>query len=292
MGAIKQVASFVTLKIYKTSNFGPLQVTTTFGGVGIAYSNRANRDFGWLALGFGEIEWKLRFQALRECFTHTIEPYAALIGYTPPTLSPNQHFIFDIQDGWSSLQYTRFGVRNLLYLFGNSDQPVRSLTSDLYANLFLGKVAGSDPIPKIHLDFLLDATTSIRHVVESAWDLNHQELDHFNYRIDWTINENIAFAAEYRTRSRFSWRKLDRNNYFLDSDRPVGAFAHSPISDRRDTLLWKSFFRFLPNMALLFQIRHGWHRVHEPRYTEYEIDLLNDVKIDLGAQNFLSEKRG
>ncbi len=270
---------FFEPKIYNTSSFGPLVVTSTLGGIGIAYSHRPKGgDFAWVGVGQGEIEGKVRLKRNCGIFSHTIEPYLKVVGYTPPTLSPNHHFIFDIEDGWSSLQYTRFGMRNLLFAFGDSSQPVRSLTADLYSNLFLGKTGGSDPIPKIHFDLLFDPTPSIRQVVESAWDLNHQQLDHLNVRLDWTLNENIALGTEYRTRSRYSWRKLDPNNYFLDSYRNVQSLLHSTVSDQRDTFLWRSFFRFHPNLALQLELRRGWHRKKEANYTEYEIDLLTTIR--------------
>ncbi len=265
---------FVDPKIYRTTILGPLFLTTTVGAVGIAYSDRPQEEFGWLGIGRAEVEGKVRLKGVQECFTHTIEPYVAFIGYTPPTLSPNQHFIFDIEDGWSSLQYTRLGVRNLLYLFGNTDHPVRSLTSDLYSFFFYGNPNGSRPIPKIQFDMLLDLTESIRHTLESGWDLHHQILDHFNYRIDWTWSENIAFAVEYRQRSQYAWRKLDYDNFFLDTGRSFEALLRSSVSDRRQTFLWRSFVRFHPAVALQFEVRHGWDRRRQPVYTEYEIDLL------------------
>ena len=114
----------------------------------------------------------------------------------------------------------------------------------------------------------------MRHVLETGWDLDHQILDHFNYRIDWTWNENIAFAVEYRQRSRYDWRKLDYENFFLDTGRSFQALLHSSLSDRRETLLYRSFVRFHPNVALQLEVRHGWDRRDQPNYTEYEIDLL------------------
>jgi len=265
---------FVDPKIYRTTLLGPFFLTTTVGAVGIAYSERPQEEFGWLGIGRGEIEGKVRFKGVQACFTHTIEPYASFIGYTPPTLSPNQHYIFDIQDGWSSLQYSRIGMRNLLYLFGGTDHPVRSLTSDLYTFFFYSHPNGSRPIPKIQFDMLLDLTESLRHTLETGWDLNHQILDHFNYRIDWTLSANIAFAMEYRQRSQYDWRKLDYDNFFLDTGRSFNALLHSTLSDRRETLLWRSFVRFHPNAALQLEVRHGWDRTSQPNYTEYEIDLL------------------
>jgi len=269
---------FVDPKVYRTTTFGPLFVTTTAGLVGIAYSDRPQEEFGWLGIGRGEVEGKVRLKGVQKCFTHTIEPYTSFVAYTPPTLSPNQHYIFDIQDGWSSLQYTRVGVRNLLYLYGETDHPVRSLTSDLYSYFFYTDPNGSRPIPKVQLDVLLDLTPSIRHTLESGWDLDHQILDHFNYRLDWTWSENIAFALEYRKRSQYAWRKLDYDNFFLDTGRSFRDLLRSSLSDRRETFLWRSFVRFHPNVALQFEMRHGWDRRDEPNYTEYEIDLLTTFR--------------
>ena len=41
-------------------------------------------------------------------------------------------------------------------------------------------------------------------------------MDYYNYRTEWSWNEDLAFGFEFRHRSRYNWRKADRDNFFLE----------------------------------------------------------------------------
>jgi hypothetical protein len=40
------------------------------------------------------------------------------------------------------------------------------------------------------------------------------------------------------------------------------------------TLLLHFYYRINPKWAVEFESRHGWNRLREPKYNEFEIDLL------------------
>lgn len=119
---------------------------------------------------------------------------------------------------------------------------------------------------------------TVKHTVDAAWNLQHNQVDYFNFHSEWTLHANFALSAEYRHRGRYSWRKVDPENFFLDVFHSENRLLHSSLSDRRDTILLHFFYRFHPNWALEFASHQGWNRLREPSYLEYEIDLLTTIQ--------------
>jgi hypothetical protein len=115
---------------------------------------------------------------------------------------------------------------------------------------------------------------TIKQVLHTGWDLRHKTLDHFNLRNQWTLSRDMAISAEWRHRSRFSWRKAVFDNWILESFRTTQELLHSSVSDRRDTLLLNFFWRFHPRLAISFESRMGWNRRHQPYYREFEVDVI------------------
>ncbi len=146
---------------------------------------------------------------------------------------------------------------------------------DLYANAFFCSKTFTQTIPKAYCDLTYYPTPKLRYSLGTAWDFEHNTLDHFNLRSEMTISDNAAITTEYRHRSSFCFRKADPTNFMLESYRSPRKLSKTTLSDRRDTLLINCFYRFHPLWALDFQMRHGWNRKHhQPDYTEFGIDLL------------------
>src|SRR5690606_37330527 len=115
-------------------------------------------------------------------------------------------------------------------------------------------------IPKVYSRLIWHSFYSVKHICETAWDFEENQLDHFNLRTEWTVNSDVAIAAEYRHRSAYCFRKADPYNFFVDSFHSVKRLRKSQMSDRRDTLLAHIFYRLHPNWSVEFESRHGWNR--------------------------------
>ncbi len=109
-------------------------------------------------------------------------------------------------------------------------------------------------------------------------ELEHQQLDCFKIRTDWTLSSDFAIALEYRHRGSYWWRKVDRENFFLDAFHTEQQLKHSQLSDRRETLLAHFFFRFHPNWAFQVTSRQGWNSKKEPHYFEFEFDVFTTIQ--------------
>jgi hypothetical protein len=255
-----------------------LTLTPEIGAVTILYDNGPHRDEQWLTLGHVGFDLNSQLYRLYGSYKHTITPYLRYHYYSAPTSSPHDHYIFDIQDGWTRLNYIRFGVKNSLYAKRLDYSISRSWASDFYAYAFFDTRKFRQRIPRIYASLVFFSTPTLRHTLKTAWNLEHGQVDHFNFRSEWTLHADFAISAEFRYRDAYSWRKVDEENFFLDVFRLDNQLRHSPLSDRRDTLLLHFFYRFHPNWACEFTSRQGWHRIKEPKYLEFELDLLTTIQ--------------
>jgi hypothetical protein len=107
-----------------------------------------------------------------------------------------------------------------------------------------------------------------------AWNQEEKVVDYCNIRGAFTINAALAFGAEFRHRSRFDWRKADHQNFILDVSRQIDELLISPLSDRRNTILFRLYARIMPGLNCLVQSHHGWGRTNEPAYSEFKVEFF------------------
>lgn len=282
-------------RIYRTFTYDEtLSFTPEIGGSAIYYGNSPQKKSRFLAFGYVGADIQSRFYKHYGHFKHVVVPSMSYDYISAPTYSPDEHYIFDIGDAWVRLNQLRFGVNQLFYGKDGCGRLRRLFSADIYAFAFFSTRTIPMVIPKVYAEFICLTTPSLRHTIGAAWNNQKQELDYFNLRAEWTASANMAVSIELRHRDKFYWRKVEYNNFILDSFRPVQELVHSTVSDKRDTLLLHSFYRFHPNWAVEFETRHGWNRRYEPPYTEYEFNLLGTLRsawnVKLSYQRHENEK--
>lgn len=264
-------------QFYKNCRVHEINITPEVGAVAIAYNNSPGSSSKYLALGKFGLNLNTDFYRYYSKCKHVITPYIQYDYYTAPTVSPHDHYIFDIDDGWYRLDMLRFGFIQSLYHKSECGWITRPLYLDIYANAFFDTHTFAQSVPKAYADVVFNSFSFLKHKIQTCWNFNQNVLDYYNVRTEWTVSADIAVAAEYRHRSPFDWRKADRTNFILDAYRTVNQLRHSQLSDRRDTLLFHIFYRFHPCWALQFESRSGWNRITQPSYNEFEIDLLGTL---------------
>ncbi|MBA3958587.1 MAG: hypothetical protein H0X51_09395 [Parachlamydiaceae bacterium] len=276
----------------------PLEYATLTPRVGstvIFYDDGPQGNSDWVVAGLFGCNLQAPFHQYYGNNKHVIVPYADYQYYTFPTTSPNDHYIFDIEDGWYRLDMLRFGATQSFYFKDACSCMRRLVFVDLWANAFFDTETIHQSIPKVYSRVVLNPTLRLRHIIDTAWDFSENQCDHFNIRTEWTASTDFAVAAEYRHRDAYDWRKADHDNFVLDSFRSVQSLLHSEVSDRRDTVLLRFFYRFHPSWALEYEARHGWKRKNRTRYNEFEIDLLanlsSSMEVKVSYQHKESEDR-
>lgn len=264
-------------QFYRPFQLGHWTFTPQAGGVLIFYGNSQNDEPKWLSIASTGANLQTELYRFYGPLKHTMIPYLSYHYYACPTIQPKDHYIFDINDGWYRLNYFTFGVRNSVYeKFKEGSSQI--LFADLYAHAFLDTKTIYQTIPKAYARVIYFSTPTLKHTIDTAWNIEHQQLDHLNYRCDFTLDADFAISAEFRHRDSWDWRKIDRDNFFLDMYRSEKELRHSPLSDRRDTLLFHCFYRFHPLWAVELASRQGWYRRHQPNYTEYEVNLMTTIQ--------------
>ncbi len=279
--------------MYRPINAGPFTLLPEVALTSIFYSNSYTSDAQMLWTTTGGLEAKV--QASRLFFgyyKHTIEPYARYTYAVSPTSKIGEHFIFGIQDGYTHLSYARFGFRNAIYRKGNNcNPPSRPLALDLYAYSFFSTPTIRGPIPRLYADIEWSPLSILTVRARSAWNLTHNQPDHFFGRLEWTLSENAAVNVEFRFRSFYDYLKADPTNWVLDSFRPESGLRNSNLSNRRFTLLTHAFIRPTPTLTLELETRNGWHNIlglhntRTPSYTEWKVsaELLLPCRWRLSA---------
>jgi hypothetical protein len=270
--------------LYRPLNLGPIILTPLIGGVGIFYTNSPQHQTTGQGIGVYGGDLNLPLSRSYERVTHTLKPYANFLGLTHPTSGLNNHYIFDINDGYQTLNQLKTGFRQEFF----SRRKFKFLPNfalDLYAYGFFGKTAFHRTFPKSYLDFEIHRP-SFAIISTISYNMQQMLWDYVNIRTDWTVSEDVALGFDYRHRSKFDWRKADPDNFILDVSRPISQLVHSPISDGRNTFFTRLYVRFSPTWTLQFESHSGWGRRDEPNYNEFNLKLSTFVtgkwKLELG----------
>jgi hypothetical protein len=263
-------------KLYRPIHLGPLTVTPSLGGRAILYGTSPSHDAKYLGLLTYGARANLYGQRQFERYKHIIEPYFEYKALTRPTVSPDNHYIFSIQDGYQKLQQIEIGTRNLLF---SNRRPCKeaSFTADLYANAFFSDPVIPQIFPRAYL-FLSWRLPSVHLTWHNCYNFRNHVCDFSNALLKWTLSENVALTVEGRYRSKFDWRKADHENFILDVTRPQSELLESPLSDRRVMVLTNLFWRITPFWELQFESHHGFYRlyknsIHEKPFTEFKVHL-------------------
>lgn len=265
-------------RLYRPTCLGPTIFTPEASLTAIWYENTEKHDARYVICGIFGAEVNAPLYRNYSFGRHAIEPYLKYEWITKPTTSPTQHFVFDITDGWSDLNILRFGTRNTIFTDDWCGVPLRYLYIDSYAYAFFDSHTIPVPIPKIYTDFVWNIYPTLRQTATFAYDIQKKLVDHYNARIEWTINENLALSTEFRHRSAFSWRKAVYDNFILENFQTDTELRKTPLSDQRNTFLGNIFLRLSPALAFQYQIRHGWDRTDQPAYTESVFDVIMKLR--------------
>jgi len=262
-------------KLYRAFHLGPLTLTPHIGGLALLYGTSPSHEGKKLGLLSYGARANLYAERTFKRYKHVIEPYLEYKALTRPTVGPDEHYIFTIQDGYQKIQQVEIGVRNLLFSKKRPGKAAR-FAGDLYGEAFFSDATIPQVIPRIYLRLGWNLP-SVYISSHYCWNFRHQILDFAKARCKWTVNENIAISLEARYRSKYDWRKGDHENFILDVTRSETELLLSPLSDRRITFLANLFIRITPFWECQIQSHHGFYRFTEDPYNEVKVDLFTWV---------------
>jgi hypothetical protein len=258
--------------LYCPLRISQVTMTPTVGFQGIFYSNNPGNDTVWQGVLTYGLETKTALMRSYGSWRHTLQPYILYQGLTKPTSGVNNHFYFDIDDGYFQLNQIKLGMRNHFKPSTASCQ-TPSFFADIYTHAYFGERAFSSVFYKYYLDlgWWIPSLTLKSGI---AWNAQTHVWDYTNILGEWTICREAAFAMEFRHRSKYDWRKGDHENFILDVARPISELLDSPLSDGRNTLLSRLFVHLTPKLSFQLQTRNGWGRKKEPSFNTGRFDLF------------------
>jgi len=263
----------VSQRLSTTRNLAWLSLTPSVAYSLIHYSNSPQDNAKFQAVGTVGIGAKTRFVRNSATTQQILEPYADCSVMTRPTVQADDNYIFGLEDGWARINTLRYGVRHNLYLSEREDGFRPRIRSDLYSRSFFAtRHLPSDPY-KVWLTSTLDATSRGSYKLETAWDVRHNLLDHLNLQVRQTFSDRFACILEWHQRSKYSWRKLDRESFIVEAARSSNRLLRSQMSDRRKTLRAAFAWSPLPTFDVDFASWFGWRRKSPKRYVNYELNM-------------------
>ncbi|MEM7175564.1 MAG: hypothetical protein AAF443_06540 [Chlamydiota bacterium] len=260
---------------YRPFYYRGLNLTPLVGFHGIFYSNnRHEKPAGQAVFQYG-FNFDFKLTRRYSSYKHIIQPYLCYQGLTPPTLSPEEAYIFSIRDGYQKLNVLRSGIRQSFY-FDKYPLFNPNFTIDFYTYAFFDATTFKKIIPKIGVNFTWNFpyfcfTSRVR------WNSETQVLDTANLGIAWTINQYCAFKSEFRHRSRFDWRKNSPDNFVMEVTRPIDQLIESPLSDGRNSLISRLQIKIAPQWTTRIESHIGWGRKKEPSYNAIKVDLFTTI---------------
>ena len=262
--------------LYRPIHLKAVTLTPYFLGRAIFYGTNSSHSAKCLGLlGYGAAA-HMHGQKNYLRYKHVIEPYVEYSALTRPTVSPDDHFIFSIQDGYQKINQLEVGLRNLLFSQKRVNKEA-SFTANLYVNAFFSDPVIPQIVPRGYL-WLAWTLPSVWLTLHNSYDFRNRVWNFSNSHLKWTVNENVALTFDLRYRSQYDWRKSDHENFILDVTRRQSELLASPLSDRRITLLSNLFVRINPFWELKFESHHGFYRLYkntmrEKPYNEFRVHL-------------------
>lgn len=265
--------------LYRPTQLGYFLFTPSAGLVAIYYGHDPEHTPALNVLGTFQLECNTSLFRTYRNLKHIIIPYIRYTYYTYPTITPNDLYVFDISDGWYTINSAKVGVRSLIYERPSETAlPWLRVSGDLFTYAFINTRTVKTLVPRVYGQLQWDFSPNLRWTIQTAWDFQHGRMDHYNHRIAWTASDAFAVALEYRHRSAFCWRKVEPDNLILDFFRTETQLRHSLVSDRRDTVLLHAYWQIRHDTSIEAWLHTGWNRRKEPNYYEYQVDFIRTIR--------------
>ncbi|MFY7842478.1 MAG: hypothetical protein ACOVOR_00440 [Rhabdochlamydiaceae bacterium] len=206
--------------------------------------------------------------------THHLYPYLSYEGASNTLESPRNVYIFGLEDALVKTSTMKMGLKQKISL----SRAKLSISHDLYSDFLIKNPFYNDFVCYRIVSTLALNTPYSWFQSSFGWRPDRQRISFVNNHFKYTFNQHFAFNVELRYRSQYELRKVKNGDYSLEFVHSPIDLLDSPLSDRRFTCLSKIHVHLTPALSSLFQIKTGWGRQEEPRYTIAKIDIRKIIQ--------------
>lgn len=207
-----------------------------------------------------QIHLKSSWVAQTTKFQHTFSPFITYTYITKPTLLPEQHPIFTINDGWNALQQCNIGLDNHWkinsYQIESCIQLIGLFDQTTYQNKFpiiSGIWTCSSPRNRYHF--------------ETQYNFDTHSLNYLLLSGGWTIAPSTALSCDLFYRGTYGFRKSDPDRFILDVSHTLDSLTNSTLSLKQKSMILRFQTNLTPTSLLKLENHTGWDD-REGYYTE------------------------
>ena len=205
---------------------------------------------------------------------HTLSPFITYTYITKPTISPNQHPIFTINDGWNTLNQCNIGIDN--------HWKFNSYQINTHLNLIglFDQTTYQKKFPIITGSYTC-ISQKARYHCEAQYNLDTHSLNTILLSGGWTLSPKTALSCDLFYRGNYGFRKSDPDQYILDVSHTLESLENSTLSLNQKNLILRLQTNINPTSQLKLENHTGWDN-QEGYYTEnmlcFETILSNSWK--------------
>ena len=261
-------------RITRPFSFSHVGITPWIGYRGVHYDRSPKGGAVVQAIGMGGGRLNTHLVATTATTTQTIEPYLDLYMSTSPRRSSDKNYIFDLQDSFARVCYYRPGVEHVTFFQPNTYGFQQSLFSEFYGTFFFNTPHLSSNKPRLHLQETWNMTekAALKGAVE--YDMRHRSFTFGSLLMKYTFTKKLAGTAEVRTQDKWYFRKIDKDNYDVESFRSPHKLLSTQLSDPRTVYILGLLWTLNPETSFGYTVTQGFRNRDIRRY------LLQELSCD------------
>lgn len=258
-------------KLLRPCHFSHVGFTPFIGWRGVHYDSSPKGGPVVQAIGLGGFRLNTHLFGTTANTTQTAEPFVDLFMSTSPRRASDRNYIFDLQDSFARVCYFRPGIEHTTFFTPNTNGFQQSLYSELYGTFFFNTPHLSSNKPRLHVAETWNMTERAALKAGLEYDMRRRSWNFGNLLLKYTFNQFWAGTAEVRTQDKWYFRKLDKDNYDVESFRSPKKLLSSELSDPRTVYILGLMWSPTPECGFGYNITQGFRRKKVRQYIVQEL---------------------
>ena len=279
-------------RLYKPLDYSVLQITPWIGWRGVQYSSSPRNGAVVQAIGEAGCTVNTHLVGSTSSTMQMLEPYVDVKATTTPIKRADRVYIFDIQDSFERVCFTRPGFRHTTFFLPDEHGFQQSLYSECYGVFFFNTPHLQSSKPRLRWNETWNMTEKLAWKTALEYDMRRSSWTYGSILMRYTLTQNVATHVEFRSQDKWYFRKLDTMNYDVEAFHSPKRLLSTELSDPRYSWIWGIGWNPSPLWEVDFKTVQGLNRRHSRHYSVYELDTTFLVKGALRVSFGVAKKTG